>query len=137
MQLRKRKPSSIDTGAKAAHDAREPAPAPKRGLAAPAPAAAAAAAPPPTESTPDPLVHTPEAPAAPGRKKRARLPPVDIGIPQLLLGAGMEAAAAAADAVDALPLGQAGFTPQTLQAACEYLSKADPSKPWGMLVLGL
>ena len=40
----------------------------------------------------------------------------------------MAAAAAAAGAVDRLPLGAAGFTPQTLQAACDFLSTADPSK---------
>jgi len=37
-------------------------------------------------------------------------------------------AAAAADAVDALPLGAAGFTQQTLEAARDFLLKADPSE---------
>lgn len=36
--------------------------------------------------------------------------------------------AAAADAVDALPLGRAGFTQQSLEAARDYLLKADPSE---------
>jgi 3-methyladenine DNA glycosylase/8-oxoguanine DNA glycosylase len=34
--------------------------------------------------------------------------------------------AAAADAVDALPLGRAGFTQETLEAARDFLLKADP-----------
>lgn len=52
------------------------------------------------------------------------------GIPGLLLGQGAQVAdmAAAADAVDALPLGQAGFTPETLAAARDFLLKADPSE---------
>lgn len=57
-------------------------------------------------------------------------PACPAGIPALLLGQGGEVAdvAAAADAVDALPLGRAGFLPQTLAAARDYLLKADPSE---------
>ena len=80
------------------------------------------------------VVPTPEAAgggSSAGKRKRGRLPPVDIGIPALLLGQGGEVAdaAAAADAVDALPLGRAGFTRRTLAAARDYLLKADPSEP--------
>lgn len=118
-----------------------------------------------------PAVPNPEATSGEGsntaKRKRGRLPPVDIGapgtrrplasrsgmtnrplasrsdvtnhsswlfagIPGLLLGQGAQVAdvAAAADAVDALPLGQAGFTPETLAAARDFLLKADPSESW-------
>lgn len=61
-------------------------------------------------------------PPAPPRKQRK--PPQDIGIPELLLGAGAEAA----DVIDHLPLREAGFTRDSLQAACDFLAKADPSE---------
>lgn len=89
--------------------------------------AAAAASGPASEGA----VETPPSGGAAG-KKRSRKLPQDIGIPALLLGGGMppsaSAAAEVADAVDQLPLGAAGLTPQSLQAACDFLAKADPSK---------
>lgn len=87
-----------------------PAAAPATPLAAEQVAAAAAAA----AGQPGPL---------PPRKQRN--PPQDIGIPALLLGQGADVAEAA-DAIDHLPLRAAGFTQQTLQAACDFLAEADP-----------
>jgi hypothetical protein len=122
MQLRKRKAhSKASEGSEAKPQAEgRPHEVAARGLQSAGPAAGAPAA----------------APADPasdaGPKQRCKKPPQDIGIPQLLLGRGMPPApaeaAAAVDAVDRLPLGAAGFTPQTLQAACDFLAKADPSQ---------
>lgn len=72
------------------------------------------------------------APAAavptPEKGGRTRKAPQDIGISALILGAGtdVQAVAAAADAVDELPLATAGFTQTSLQAACDYLAQRDP-----------
>ncbi|KAL4452033.1 hypothetical protein ABPG75_007695 [Micractinium tetrahymenae] len=59
-------------------------------------------------------------PPPPPRKQRKA--PQDIGIPGLLLGTG----AGAAEVIDHLPLQEAGLTRDSLQAACDFLAKADP-----------
>ncbi|PSC71100.1 putative DNA-3-methyladenine glycosylase 2 [Micractinium conductrix] len=89
--------------------------------AADAPTAPLAATPLPAAAPADVAELT--APAAPPRKKRKA--PQDIGIPELLLGQGLPTAEAV-EAVDRLALRAAGFTPDTLQAACEFLARADP-----------
>lgn len=91
--------------------------------AADAPTAPLAATPLPAAAPADVAELT--APAAPPRKKRKA--PQDIGIPELLLGQGLPTAEAV-EAVDRLALRAAGFTPDTLQAACEFLARADPSE---------
>lgn len=63
--------------------------------------------------------------AAEATRSNQRKTPQDIGIPTLLLGGGMSVPAAT-EAIDHLPLAAAGFTKATLQAACEFLAKADP-----------
>jgi hypothetical protein len=65
----------------------------------------------------------------PAAKAPTKRKPEDIGIPALLLGGGAAVAdvAAAADAVDRLPLRTAGFTATTLKSACDYLAARDPS----------
>lgn len=114
---------------------------PAKAADAPArPSLGSAAAPPPTtepscngsSSEAELAAPTPEAPSSRRAKgAKRRLPPVDIGIQELLLGRGMVVAGGKeglVEAVDRAPLGRVGFTPQTLQAACDFLAKADHSK---------
>ena len=129
MRLRSRKTGSV--GALGRHQAGEKGTSSsdedmQRRTAAPAATGAAAA---------DQLLQQLAVPTPAAPRKRARLPPVDIGIPALLLGGGV-AAAGVADAVDHLPLREAAFTPTSLALACECLKKADPSERRAGFLLG-
>jgi hypothetical protein len=85
---------------------------------------------PPAAAVPTPSQPAEEDSSQPKKRSRTRKTPQDIGTSALILGGGadVQEVAAAADAVDGLPLATAGFTRTSLQAACDYLAQRDPSE---------